>query len=581
MNILLVAVNAKYIHSNLAVYSLQAYARKYGYEAGLAEFTINQQKDEILKGIFRRKPEVLCISCYIWNISYVKELIIELHKILPHTAIWLGGPEVSYDAVAVLREYPQVTGIMKGEGEQTFLALCRLYAGCTDASENTGIQEKLADIDGISYRSGNEIHDNPWREAMDLSEIPFVYENLADFKNRIIYYESSRGCPFSCSYCLSSIDKKLRFRNLELVKKELQFFLEHKVPQVKFVDRTFNCNHRHAVEIWKYLIEHDNGITNFHFEIAADLLTDEEIELIRIMRPGMIQLEIGVQSTNEKTIEEIHRKMDFAKVSDVVRRVQAGHNVHQHLDLIAGLPYENYESFAKSFNDVYALKPEQLQLGFLKVLKGSYMYQMADAYGCIYQDKEPYEVLYTNWLSYEEVLALKRVEEMVEVYYNSGQFAKTIPACLRLFADPFAFYEALGIFYEERGYFHISHTRIRRYEILLEFLEQYDETRMEMYRQLMVYDLYARENMKSRPVWAKDLKPYAGDMRAFYREEVREHRVLAGYEAYDEKQMARMTHMEYMDYDPDTLEKKSGIYLFDYQKRDALTGSAIIKSLLD
>lgn len=581
MNILLVAVNAKYIHSNLAVYSLQAYARKYGYEAGLAEFTINQQKDEILKGIFRRKPEVLCISCYIWNISYVKELITELHKILPHTAIWLGGPEVSYDASAVLREYPQVTGIMKGEGEQTFLALCRLYAGYTDTSENTGIQEKLADIDGISYRSGNEIHDNPWREAMDLSEIPFVYENLADFRNRIIYYESSRGCPFSCSYCLSSIDKKLRFRNLELVKKELQFFLEHKVPQVKFVDRTFNCNHKHAVEIWKYLIEHDNGITNFHFEIAADLLMDEEIELIRIMRPGMIQLEIGVQSTNEKTIEEIHRKMDFAKVSDVVRRVQAGHNVHQHLDLIAGLPYENYESFAHSFNDVYALKPEQLQLGFLKVLKGSYMYQVADAYGCIYQDKEPYEVLYTNWLSYEEVLALKRVEEMVEVYYNSGQFAKTIPACLRLFADPFAFYEALGIFYEERGYFQISHTRIRRYEILLEFLEQYDETRMEMYRQLMVYDLYARENMKSRPVWAKDLKPYAGDMRAFYWEEAREHRVLAGYEAYDEKQMARMTHMEYMDYDPDTLEKKSGIYLFDYQKREVLTGSAIIKSLLD
>lgn len=581
MNILLMALNAKYIHSNLAVYSLQAYAGKYGYETGLAEFTINQQKDEILKGIFRRKPEVLCISCYIWNISYVKELITEVHKILPHTVIWLGGPEVSFDAAAVLREYPQVTGIMKGEGEQTFLDLCRLYAAYTDTLENTGIQEKLADIDGISYRSGNEIYDNPWREAMDLSEIPFVYGNLADFKNRIIYYESSRGCPFSCSYCLSSIDKKLRFRNLELVKKELQFFLEHNVSQVKFVDRTFNCNHKHAVEIWKYLIEHDNGITNFHFEIAADLLTDDEIELIRVMRPGMIQLEIGVQSTNEKTIEEIHRKMDFAKVSDVVRRVQAGHNVHQHLDLIAGLPYENYESFAHSFNDVYALQPEQLQLGFLKVLKGSYMYHMADAYGCIYQDKEPYEVLYTNWLSYEDILALKRVEEMVEVYYNSGQFTKTIPACLSLFESPFAFYEALGAFYEDRGYFDISHTRIRRYEILLEFLEQYDELRMEMYRQLMVYDLYARENMKSRPVWAKDLKPYAGQTRAFYREEAREYRILVGYKAYDEKQMARMTHLEYMDYDPDTWEKKSCIFLFDYQKRDVITGSAIIKSLLD
>lgn len=580
MNILLVAVNAKYIHSNLAVYSLQAYAKKYGHKTGLAEFTINQQKDEILKGIFRRKPEVLCISCYIWNISYVKELIVELHKILPHTAIWLGGPEVSFDSAAVLKQYPQVTGIMKGEGEETFLALCRFYADGKNVTGRADMSAKLADIDGITYRSGEDIHENPWRRVMDLSELPFVYEHLEDFQNRIIYYESSRGCPFSCSYCLSSIDKKLRFRKLELVKKELQFFLDHKVPQVKFVDRTFNCNHFHAMEIWKYLTEHDNGITNFHFEIAADILTDEEMELIRGMRPGMIQLEIGVQSTNERTIEEIHRKMDFAKVSDTVRRVQAGHNVHQHLDLIAGLPYENYESFARSFNDVYALQPEQLQLGFLKVLKGSFMHSMAETYGCVYQDKEPYEVLYTDWLSYEDVLALKRVEEMVEVYYNSGQFTRTIPACLRLFENPFSFYEALGIFYEERGYFHISHTRIRRYEILLEFLAQYDEPRMEMYRQLMVYDLYARENMKSRPAWAKDLKPYAGDTRAFYREEAREHRILPEYDAYDEKQMARMTHMEYMDYDPDTLEKRACVFLFDYRKRDVITGSANIKSLL-
>ena len=279
----------------------------------------------------------------------MKELIREIHKILPDTAIWLGGPEVSFDAEKILDEYPELTGIMKGEGEETFLELVQHYAG------NGKI---LEDIKGVTYRrknqtvSGGIIQDNGWREVMDLSRIPFVYEDLEKFENRIIYYESSRGCPFSCSYCLSSIDKKLRFRNLDLVKKELQFFLDHKVPQVKFVDRTFNCRHDHAMEIWTYLVEHDNGITNFHFEVAADILTEDEIELIRTMRPGMIQLEIGVQSTNPDTIREIHRKMDLSRVAYNVERIREKRNVHQHLDLIAGLPYEDYESFGKSFNDV-------------------------------------------------------------------------------------------------------------------------------------------------------------------------------------------------------------------------------------
>ena len=411
----------KYIHSNLAVYSLKAYAKKYQDQIGLAEYTINQNPDDILKGIYRDHPEVLCISCYIWNISYVRNLIREVHKVLPDTAIWLGGPEVSYDAGKVLEEHPEVTGVMKGEGEVTFLELAGFYL--------EGISE-LAKIEGITYREGDQIQENPWRGITDLSTIPFVYKDLKKFENRIIYYESSRGCPFSCGYCLSSIDKKLRFRDLELVKEELQFFLDHNVPQVKFVDRTFNCKHDHAMAIWKYLIAHDNGITNFHFEVAADLLNEEEIALIRTMRPGMIQLEIGVQSTNPDTIREIHRKMDFAQVSEVVTRVQEGHNVHQHLDLIAGLPYEDYDSFGKSFCDVYQLRPQQLQLGFLKVLKGSFMYQAAPEYGCVCQSREPYEVLYTRWLPYDDVLRLKLVEEMVEVYYNSNQFGKS-PACDR------------------------------------------------------------------------------------------------------------------------------------------------------
>ena len=482
-HILLAAINAKYIHSNLAVYSLKAYAKKYQDQIGLAEYTINQNLDDILKGIYRDHPEVLCISCYIWNISYVKNLIREVHKVLPDTAIWLGGPEVSYDARKVLEEHPEVTGVMKGEGEVTFLELAGFYL--------EGISE-LAKIEGITYRDGDQIQENPWRGITDLSTIPFVYKDLEKFENRIIYYESSRGCPFSCSYCLSSI-----------------------------------------------------------------------------------QLEIGVQSTNPDTIREIHRKMDFAQVSEVVTRVQEGHNVHQHLDLIAGLPYEDYDSFGKSFCDVYQLRPQQLQLGFLKVLKGSFMYQAAPEYGCVCQSREPYEVLYTRWLPYDDVLRLKLVEEMVEVYYNSNQFGKTLRAIEKLFDNPFALYEALGAFYDKKGYMDISHTRIRRYEILQEFLQEYvDEEQMDYYRQLMICDLYARENMKTRPAWAKDLKAYKRDIREFYLKEEETHEYLPEYEGYDEKQLARMTHLERMDYDPDTGVREPCWILFDYRSRDVLTYDA-------
>ena len=349
MKFLLVAINAKYIHSNPAVYSLRAYAGEYGEQISLAEYTINQSIDVMLKGIFRRKPEVLCISCYIWNISIARELAEEVHRVLPDTKIWLGGPEVSYDAKQVLERNPQITGVMMGEGEETFLELVRHYA---DGAPG------ISEIRGIAWRGGDGlIRDNGFRGPVDLDTVPFIYQDLSGFENRILYYESSRGCPFSCSYCLSSIDRKLRFRSMGLVKRELQFFLDHKVPQVKFVDRTFNCSHQRALEIWRYLTEHDNGVTNFHFEIAADLLNEEELELIASMRPGMIQLEIGVQSTNPEVIREIRRKMDFDRVARVVRRLSENHNVHLHLDLIAGLPLEDFTSFGRSFDQVYALRP--------------------------------------------------------------------------------------------------------------------------------------------------------------------------------------------------------------------------------
>ena len=541
MKILLAACNAKYIHSNLAVYDLKAYSSDYDEHVILREYTINQPKDEILKDIYSSGADVVCFSCYIWNISFVRELIRDLVKILPKTAFWAGGPEVSYDAEKFLTEMPEMTGVMVGEGEKTFHDLLEFYIDGKDS---------LEEISGIAYRTGDKIIHNGWRELMDLSAIPFVYEHLEKFENRIIYYESSRGCPFSCSYCLSSIDKKLRFRNLELVKKELQFFLDHRVPQVKFVDRTFNCKHEHAMTIWKYILEHDNGVTNFHFEISADLLREEEMELMSQMRPGLIQLEIGVQSTNPETIRAIHRHMDLKKLEHCVNRVHSFRNIHQHLDLIAGLPYEDYDTFHQSFNDVYQMKPDQLQLGFLKVLKGSLMQKEAEVYGIVYKEKEPYEVLSTNWLTYGEVLKLKMVESMVEVYYNSGQFWHTLEYLVPLEKDAFTFYEKLGSFYEKKGYSEISHSRMRRYEILLEYLKEETDVPSEVAAQKMLYDLYLREKLKKRPAFAPDQKQYE----------------TAVWNYRKNKQVSKTAHIEVFE--------NGTVILFDYEKRDPLSKNA-------
>lgn len=546
MKIILAACNAKYIHSNLAVYDLQAYARQYQQHILLKEYTINQQKDEIMKDLYEEKPDVICFSCYIWNISFVKELAEDLKKVLPSVPFWAGGPEVSFDAEAFLAANPAFDGVMVGEGEETFLELAGYYVDH---------RKSLEQIRGIAFRKENQVLHNGWREIMDLSKVPFPYKDLQDFDHRIIYYESSRGCPFSCSYCLSSVDKKLRFRSLDLVRKELQFFLDHKVPQVKFVDRTFNCKHDHAMAIWKYIVEHDNGITNFHFEIAADLLREEELELMATMRPGLIQLEIGVQSTNLQTLEAIHRKTDFLRICQIVERIHSFGNIHQHLDLIAGLPYEDYDSFHHSFNDVYALRPQQFQLGFLKVLKGSLMKQMEKEYGIVHKEKEPYEVLSTNWITYEDVLNLKKVENMVEVYYNSGQFENSLKYVETLFHDSFTMYEALGRFYEQKGYDCISHNRLRRYEILLEFIESLEQGDVQKGADALVLDLYLREKLKSRPSFAKDQKAEEKKIWAYRKQE----------------NIPKTAHIQvFWD---------GRVLLFDYEKKDPLTGNALTEEI--
>lgn len=575
MRVLLIAVNAKYIHSNPAVYSLRAYAQaalgnqpEVGIE--IAEYTINQNTENILADIYRHRPDIAAFSCYIWNWNTIQELLPELPKLLPDTKLWLGGPEVSFHAEKILAQYTQLTGIMVGEGEETFTQLVRFYHAP---------KGQLQDIPGLVLPQGRT---QP-RELTDMSKLPFLYEDLGKFQNRIIYYESQRGCPFRCAYCLSAIDKSVRLRDIETVKKELQYFLDHKVSQVKFIDRTFNCNAAHALTIWRYLLENDNGVTNFHFEIAADLMTEDELEVLKQMRPGLIQLEIGVQSTNEQTLHAINRYMSLEHLRQVVDKIHSFHNIHQHLDLIAGLPYEDYDSFVTSFNDVYAMRPQQLQLGFLKVLKGSPIEEKAEEYGIVYNSRPPYEVLYSRWLPYDDVLRLKGIEEMVELYYNSCQFTHTLPVLEKEFSSPFALYEALSQYYEEKGYYINTPARAYRYQVLLEFAQQKAPARSELYAQLLTFDMYLRENLKSRPAFAlcwQQGEEEKEQVRAFYRQEAQTPQYLTGYEGYQPQQLMKMTHIEYFTYPVwqqnmkmTQLSQKTAI-LFDYQKRDPLTYDA-------
>ena len=584
MKVLLAAINAKYIHSNLGIYSLKTYGEKMLKEWGLAEqaeislaeYTINHQMEQILQDIYKRKPDVIGFSCYIWNISYVKMILADIKKVLPDVKIWAGGPEVSYHGEAFLKEEPAVDLVMMGEGEITFAHFLKALLEGEDLKQVPGLMVRNAD--GTFTNTG-------FRQVMDMSQIPFPYAfmDMKELEHRIIYYESSRGCPFSCAYCLSSIDKKLRFRSLDLVLPELEWFLQAKVPQVKFVDRTFNCKKSYAMAIWQYIRDHDNGVTNFHFEIAADLLDKDELDLLSTMRPGLVQLEIGVQSTNEKTLEAIRRKTDIEEIREITETINSWHNIHQHLDLIAGLPWEDLESFKKSFNDVYEMEPEQLQLGFLKVLKGSYMEELIPDCDLLYSAAPPYEVLCTKWLSYGDVLELKDIEEMTEVHYNSRQFTCTLKELEKEFDTPYEMFSFMAGYYNKNHLFGISHSRIARYEILWKIIQERLEKngkcetqamaenvniseKLELYRDLLMTDLCLRENVKSRPTFARDLSSSKDFVREFFQKEEKTPEHLSGYEGYDSRQMAKMAHLEPL---------RDGTYLlFDYKKWDPLSYNA-------
>ena len=649
MRFLLCGINAKYIHSNLAIFSLKAYADRKkipGAEIISKEYTINNYVEDILQDLYEEKADVVIFSCYIWNISFVRELAAELKKVSPDVKIWAGGPEVSYAANKFLMENPAFDLIMQGEGEEVFSELIRLtveekcrikdvykqseskkvlseivekrysierkqavkeekdiedkhFAGEDNVYPTNYIDmSKLQKLQGIAVRDfsgeaalgnaesniGNKtkIINTGFATLMDMDTIPFVYEDFHLFEHKILYYETSRGCPFCCSYCLSSVDKTVRFRSLPIVKKELDAFLEAKVPQVKFVDRTFNCNRQRAIDIWSYLVEHDNGITNFHFEISSDLLGEEELELFAKMRPGLIQLEIGVQSTNGETVDAIHRHMDLDKLFHYVDRVHELGNIHQHLDLIAGLPYENYERFGCSFDDLYAHEPDQLQLGFLKVLKGTMMEEEVKKYSILYRNQPPYEVLGTKWLSYDEIILLKGVEELVELYYNSGQYTLTLKYAVPFFESPFRFYEMFSAWYRGKGYHKLNHNRLEKYNILREFLREHiDENEWDTLDEIMLYDMYLRENVKGRPAWAKDTAQYKKEWKALYREQGEKlfpEDVQAGI--YDSKRAANQSHIEVFEIiikkfeQSGQVEKKQVFCLFDYSRRNPLNRAA-------
>lgn len=592
MKVLLAALNAKYIHSNLAVYSLRAYGEKFlgiSKEGGdseedtfieIAEYTINQPVMKILKDIYERKADLVLFSCYIWNIRMIKQLVEDFSKVAPDIDIWLGGPEVSYNSADILKKYSGIKGIIKGEGEETFCDILRAYGDRNeDRDKNREKAEDrdrtLAMIRGIDFRTDRgEIQENGQREYMDIDELPFLYSRpgshkdmLEDFENRIIYYETSRGCPYRCSYCLSAVNQKPRFRKLDKVKEELGYFLKSGVSQVKLIDRTFNCRHDRTMEIWKFLKENDNGVTNFHFEITGDILSKEEIELLNTMRAGQLQLEIGVQSVNPYTLKAINRAVDFDKLSEAVRRIRVKDNVHIHLDLIAGLPFEDYDSFKRSFNSVFFLKPHQLQLGFLKVLKGSPIEKECERYGLKFTAMPPYEVLESKWLSYSQIVSLKGVEEMVEIYYNSGQFENSLAVLLEHFPSPFDFFEDLSEWYASEGLELMNISRNGRYESLLKFSGQMGLAAEESLRKAMVKDYYLRENAKNRPEFFGESEVERSFEKSFYREEAEFHRYLKGgrFSTDQPRVLRKLTHMEKID----------GVYyLFDYENRNPMNNNA-------
>ncbi|WP_231272463.1 B12-binding domain-containing radical SAM protein [Clostridium botulinum] len=497
LKVLLVGINSKYIHSNLAIRYLRAYTKDLDYDCNIREFSINDREERILKEIINEKPNIIAFSCYIWNIELVKELANLIKLVNSDIEIIYGGPEVSFDGRYFLESTPGEY-VIEGEGEETFKELIKFQINNENnktLQNNLKNYDELKQIKGLFYKIENKVFYNGKNENMNMNQVIFPYEKDDDLENKIVYYEASRGCPYGCKYCLSSVDKNLRFRNIDRVKQELKYFIDKKVRLVKFVDRTFNANEKFAIDIWKFIVEQDTD-TKFHFEISANILTKGQMEILSKSPKGRLQFEVGVQTTNNSILKNINRHVNFENIQEKVEEVQKLHNISQHLDLIAGLPGENLESFIKSFNDVYSIKPEEIQLGFLKLLKGSPMLAEKDKWGMKYSPYPPYEILSTKDISYYELLLLKKVEAMVDKYYNSGKFNTILSYFESKFDTPFEFYYELGEFFEQKGYFDRNISGTDYYKVFLEFNSEKLKADNEVLNDIVKYD-YLKYNKKN------------------------------------------------------------------------------------
>ncbi|MGN1032783.1 MAG: B12-binding domain-containing radical SAM protein [Intestinibacter sp.] len=505
MKILLTTLNSKFIHTNLAIRYIKESIKDLA-DVEIREYTINNQLDYILKDIYLAGYDAVFFSTYIWNVYDIVKLCENLKKVNPKLIIGLGGPEVSYDSEDAMAKYEFVDYILRGEGEMVMRDLVKYFNGEMD----------INDVDGVTYRCGDEIIKNKERELLkDLDLIPSPYENLnvKEYENRIVYYETSRGCPFNCQYCLSSAIKGLRYFSIDRVKRDLKKLIDAKVSQIKFIDRTFNANKKFAKEIMKFLMENDNGYTTYHFEVTAHLLDDDMLEFLKDCKEGLFQFEIGVQTTNQESLDAVGRRDDFEKLSHVVKTIESYQNIHQHLDLIAGLPYEGYDSFEKSFNDVFALQIEQLQLGFLKMIKGTGMRARAEEFEYEYKNYAPYEVLCNKFISYDEILKLKDIEDILERYYNSNNFSLSLKYIIENYysESAFKFFEEFADYFNDMGYFHLAQGKNQLYSILADFYKEKIGENYDLFMEILKYDYVSLGKISSVPnifnkLEAKDMK---------------------------------------------------------------------------
>lgn len=495
MKVVLATLNAKYIHTSLAIRYLKAYCDQ-EYEVELAEYTIKDPVMNMVSDLYQRRADVIGFSCYIWNIEETIKVISMLRKVQPDVKIILGGPEVSYDTEQWMERLNDVDFIVMGEGEETLLHLLREIDG----------DHKYHYVFGAAYRKASgEVIINPGRPKLELDQIPTPYRfdsDIPELGKRVVYFETSRGCPFSCQFCLSSIEVGVRYFDIERTKSDILYLIEHGAKLIKFVDRTFNIKRDYALEIFQFLIDHHQGCV-FQFEITADIMRPEVLTFLKENAPaGIFRFEIGVQSTNDITNEAVKRRQNFSKLTRTVNMVKESGKIDQHLDLIAGLPHEDYDTFRKTFNDVFELRPEELQLGFLKLLRGTGLRLDAEKYGYVYMDHAPYEMLYNDMLSFEDVVRLKRLEDVLEKYWNAHRLDWTMEYLMEQeFESPFDFFQAFGDYWEGKGWQKIGHQLEDLFVRLLGFLKEHGLKRLDVAEGLMKLDYFRGHKYKPRKIW--------------------------------------------------------------------------------